>query len=670
MIFNGADKRRSAKNPFVIKHGRFGASGRLEKYSHLREWIESSFVPAGRQGEVVGKTFEYGKLKIIGFFFVIFIGLLVASAAYIQLYKGEYYALQAEGNSVRSERVVAQRGIIYDRNQKPLVRNVADFLLYAVPADLPKDDEERRAILSRAADIVFGDDSTSSQAFMAEAEESLDKVKKGSLESYRPLFIADDIPYDNALRLNLEESHLPGLFVSYKGQREYLLDGVTSLSHILGYTGKVSEQDLERYGDDYLPIDYIGKTGLEAYWEKDLKGTDGYKKYEVDALGSRKKVLSDVPADDGHNLSLSLDMDLQRQVERIMIENLKIMKLTRGVAVVMDPKTGELLSLVSLPSYDNRLFAKGIDASQYKALLDDKDQPLFDRSVAGEYPSGSTVKPVVAAAALQEKIISEKTTVYSTGGLKVSIWFFPDWKAGGHGYTDVRKAIADSVNTFFYYIGGGFQDFTGLGIERLVKYFKLFDLGEKTGVDLPNEADGFVPSKEWKEKVREERWYIGDTYHLSIGQGDLLVTPLQVAQWTAFFANRGQLVRPHLVKYILNKDNRLIEAVDDKPIKEGIIDDYNIEIVRQGMRKTVTTGSAKRMQDLPVDSAAKTGTAQWNTKKDPHAWFTSFAPYKDPQIVVTVLVEEGKEGSQIALTIAKQIMQYYFDPSLRSGQNR
>jgi penicillin-binding protein 2 len=337
------------------------------------------------------------------------------------------------------------------------------------------------------------------------------------------------------------------------------------------------------------------------------------------------------------------------------------MKLTRGVVIVMNPKNGEILSMVSLPAYDNRLFARGIESSEYKALLDNKDQPMFDRAISGEYPSGSTVKMIVASAALQEKVVSEKTTVYSTGGLKVGIWYFPDWKAGGHGYTDVRKAIADSVNTFFYYIGGGFEDFAGLGIERLVKYFKLFNLGEKTGVDLPNEASGFVPSKEWKEKVRKERWYIGDTYHLSIGQGDLLVTPLQVAQWTSFFANRGKIVQPHLVKYILNKDNKLMLAISEKPIKEDIIDDYNIEVVRQGMRKTVTTGSAKRLQDLPVDSAAKTGTAQWNTTKDPHAWFTAFAPYKNPEIVVTVLVEEGKEGSQIALTVAKEVMKYYFD---------
>lgn len=662
MSFNKTNKKTedNFSDPFVLQHGRFGANGRLEKYSHLREWIESSFSSSGLQGEVVGKTFEYGKLRIIGFFAFFFIALLVARSAWLQIYKADYYASQAEGNSVRSERIGAQRGIIYDRDQKPLVRNVADFMLSVVPADFPTLEEDRSKVLSVAAAMIFPDNATTAAAFVIESERKIGEIKWGSLESYRPLFLIDGIPYENAMRLYLSARDLGGLSVSAEGQREYLHGGVLSLSHILGYTGKVSPDDLEKFGDDYLPIDYIGKTGLESYWEKELKGTDGYKKYEVDALGNRKKIISDTPADDGHNLVLSLDWDLQKKAEEILKTNLAAMKLARGSAVVMNPKTGELLALVSLPAYDNQLFADGISTEQYLALSEDKTQPLFNRVISGEYPSGSTVKPMMAAAALQEKIVSEKTTVFSTGGLKVGIWFFPDWKAGGHGYTDVRKALADSVNTFFYYIGGGYQDFPGLGIERIVRYMKLFNLGEKTGVDLPNESEGFVPSKEWKEKVKGEKWYIGDTYHLSIGQGDLLVTPLQVAQWTAFFANRGKIVRPHLVKYILNKDNRLISAVDNKPLKEGIIDDYNIEVVRQGLRKTVTSGSAKRLQDLPVDSAAKTGTAQWNTTKDPHAWFTAFAPYKDPEIVVTVLVEEGKEGSQVGLTVAKDIMKYYF----------
>jgi penicillin-binding protein 2 len=358
-------------------------------------------------------------------------------------------------------------------------------------------------------------------------------------------------------------------------------------------------------------------------------------------------------------LVLSVDYDLQKKSEEILTAEMDRLKLKKGAVIVMDPNNGEIISLVSLPAYNNNLFSGGIKTEEYEKLIKDANQPLFDRAIAGEYPSGSTVKMVVAAAALQEKVISEKTSVFSSGGLRVGIWFFPDWKAGGHGWTDVRKALADSVNTFFYYIGGGYESFTGLGIDRLVKYFRLFGLGDKTGIDLPNEAMGFVPSKEWKEKVRDEKWYIGDTYHLAIGQGDLLVTPLQIARWTAFFANSGKIVSPHLVKKILDENGNSAEEIIPE-VKQGIIDPYNVEVVRQGMRRAVTAGSAKRMQDLPVETAAKTGTAQWSTVKDPHAWFTAFAPYKDPEIVVTVLVEEGKEGSQVALTVAHEIVKYYF----------
>jgi penicillin-binding protein 2 len=261
---------------------------------------------------------------------------------------------------------------------------------------------------------------------------------------------------------------------------------------------------------------------------------------------------------------------------------------------------------------------------------------------------------------MQEKIISENTTVLSTGGLRVGQWFFPDWKAGGHGRTAVRRALAESINTFFYYIGGGYENFIGLGVDRLAKYMLLFGLGMETGIDLPNESPGFVPSKAWKEQVRGEKWYIGDTYHLAIGQGDLLVTPLQDANWTAVFANRGTLYHPHIVKAVLSDNDQTITPIQPKIIRQNMVDSYNIEVVRQGMRQAVTSGSAAKLQSLPVEAAAKTGTAQWGTDKTPHAWFTAFAPYKKPEIVVTVLVEEGQEGSQIALNVAQDILQYYF----------
>jgi penicillin-binding protein 2 len=652
-------RNHDSGDPFVLKHGGF-KRGKLEKYSHLREWIESSFVPGGHIGEVVGRTFEFSRLWLFAILIFIFGGLLMGRVAWLQIIKGDYYSSLSLDNSVRVQKIEAKRGIIYDRTGRPLVRNAANFVLYITPADLPKEEAKKNEILDTMSLIVYPDEQGKREGMLKELREKISLVAAGSPDSYQPIFAVDSLDYDKAMLFLLKAEELPGVVLSEKDRREYLTEGVLSLSHILGYTGKVSESDLEKYGKSYSLIDYIGKAGVENSWENELKGESGKEKIEVDALVREKKIVSLEPARDGNNLVLSVDYDLQKKAEEVLAANLKKSKLNKGAVVIMDPRNGEILSLVSLPAYDNRLFARGIKPEEYQALSEDKNQPLFDRAISGEYPSGSTVKPVIAAAALEEKIISEKTSVFSSGGLKVGVWFFPDWRAGGHGWTNVRKALADSVNTFFYYIGGGFKDFSGLGIERLVKYFRLFGLGTETGIDLPNEAAGFVPSSEWKEKVRGEKWYIGDTYHLSIGQGDLLVTPLQAARWTAFFANRGKIVKPHLVKEIRDKNNNLISSADTSPAAENIIGDYNVEVVRQGLRQTVTSGSAQRLKDLPVEAAAKTGTAQWGTDKIPHAWFTAFAPYKNPEIVVTVLVEEGVEGSQIGLTVAHNIMQYYF----------
>ncbi|MDD4902081.1 MAG: penicillin-binding protein 2 [Patescibacteria group bacterium] len=660
-MFNSTKKYDlKTDDPFVLKHGGF-KNGKLEKYSHFREWIESSFIPSGKIGEVVGRTFEFSRLNFFIIFIIVFSGLLLARVAWLQVIKGDYYSSMAEGNSVRTARIEAKRGIIYDRTGRPLVRNAANFILYLIPSEMPFDPEKRNEILAKAGAMIFPDDAAKKEALLNSLRGELVKIVPGSADYSRPIFIIDKLDYDKAMLVYLSADDMPGIVLSTKDLRQYLTGGVLSLSHILGYTGKVSDTDLERYGKDYSPIDYIGKAGVENSWESTLKGKSGFSKIEVDALGSAKKVLSEQPAVNGSDLQLSIDYDLQKKAEEILNARLKAAKIENKAAVViMDPNNGEILTLISLPSYDNTLFARGITADEYGALVNAPDNPLFDRSISGEYPSGSTVKMVIAAAALQEKVISEHTTVNSTGGIHVNQWFFPDWLSGGHGITDVRRALAWSINTFFYYIGGGYENFVGLGVDRIAKYLLLFGLGMETGIDLPNESPGFVPSKAWKEQVRGESWYIGDTYHLAIGQGDLLVTPLQNANWTAVFANHGTLYQPHVVKAVLTNNDQTITPVAPKIIRQNMVDPYNIEVVRQGMRQVVTSGSAQKLQSLPVEAAAKTGTAQWGTDKVPHAWFTAFAPYKNPEIVVTVLVEEGIEGSQIALNVAQDIMQYYF----------
>src|SRR3989339_152736 len=497
--------------------------------------------------------------------------------------------------------------------------------------------------------------------------EKINGIDMRLLESYNPIFITDNIEYEKALSLYLEASNWSGVIISSKKNRDYPVfvnketdETYYSLSHILGYTGKINEKELEKFGEEYLQIDYIGKMGLEYFWENELKGRGGKKRIEVDALGKEKKILGQVDEADGNNLVLSLDINQQIKLEEILRDYLKKLKLTKAVAIVINPNNGEILAMVSLPSYNNNLFAHGISQDEYTELINNPDHPLFNRSISGDYPSGSTFKIIMSAAALEEGVINEKTTFMSYGGIQIGQWFFPDWRAGGHGRTDVRNAIANSVNTFFYYIGGGNDDFSGLGVDRIVEYGKLFGLGTQSGIDLAGEVSGFLPTRKWKEEVKGEKWYIGDTYHLSIGQGDLLVTPLQVAMYTSVFANGGALYRPHFVKEILSSDDKLISETENIPTRKDFIKKYNIDIVRQGMRRAVTSGSAIRLSLLPFESAGKTGTAQWSSQKENHAWFTGFAPYDNPEVVITVLVEEGGEGSAVAVPIASDFLKWYF----------
>jgi len=638
-------------DPFVIQEGSI-KSCKLKRNVGAFELDQPSSSNAGGR-ETIGRSFDVNKVFKINMVLFLFFSFMLGRAGWLSIARGGYYYDLAEGNRIRVQRMEAKRGVIYDRNLKPLVRNSANFLLYFVPADLPKDKIEQKKIIQGVSENL-------SDVSADEIIESLNKIEPGSLESYQPLFIADNIEYEKALKLYLAADNLPGVVLTNKTRREYNLHSL-SLSHLLGYTGKINQTELTKFGEEYLPIDYIGKTGIENFWENKMKGFNGKKQIEVDALGKEKKIINQEAGQDGHNLVLSIDIELQKKIEESVGAALKKLGLTKACAIALDPNNGEILAMVSLPSYNNNDFSVGLTREQYEKIASHPDLPLFNRCIAGEYPSGSVIKPVVAAAALEENVINENTSFLSAGGLRIDQWFFPDWKAGGHGITNVRRAIAESVNTFFYYIGGGYQDFTGLGLDRMVRYEKLFGLNAQTGVDLSGETNGFLPSKDWKLSAKGEKWYIGDTYHMAIGQGDILVTPLQVAGYTAVFANGGSLYRPHLVKQVLNNQDELVSETENKPIRSNIVSDKNIEIVRQGMRQTVTAGSAQSLQAVPVPVAGKTGTAQWSSVKGNHAWFTGFAPYDKPKIVITILVEEGIEGSSTAVPIANDVLSWYFN---------
>lgn len=586
----------------------------------------------------------------LGLFIVLLLfGALFGRSAYLQVVQGGYYRGIADANRTRINVLPSHRGIIKDRTGLALAENSPTFRLIVWPKDLPswpdklpKDPTEReRMIRESTAEAV--------NAVAAKLQVSAIEVmnKLAIAEPDEQLLLAEDISYDNALAFYARSQDYSGFTVEFAEKRKYYTSAIPTLSHVLGYTGPVNDDEYKTLKTEgYRRFDSLGKQGLEAWHEAELRGQFGEEVVEVNAQGRALRVISRREAVDGKDLTLSIDAQLQAYIEVALEERLKTTPTKRAVVAVMRPDNGEILALVSTPSFDANLFANGISSEDYSALLNDPDMPLFPRAHAGEYPAGSTIKPVFAAAALANGTITPTTTFLSTGGVMLGNRFFPDWRPGGHGITNVYHAIADSVNTFFYMIGGGNESFPGMGLEKLMTAALTFGYGQKTGVDLPGEADGFLPSKKWKEEAKGEPWYIGDTYNVSIGQGDFLVTPLQVARATAVFANGGNLVTPHLV------------LGDDKPTS-NILENQYVQIVRDGMRQTVTNGSAQSLQLVPVPVAGKTGTAQWSSTKAPHSWFTGFAPFDSPEIVITVLVEQGGDETA-AVPVARDILTWYF----------
>lgn len=579
--------------------------------------------------------------------------LLISKLFVNQIVQGKLLEKAAEGNKIRPRIVSAQRGMITDSNGVWLTRNVPSFDLALYPADLPNDRAKREEIYQKVAQI-------SGQS----RDEIKNKSEANGLLSFDLITLKENLSHEEALLMEEKINGVQGVIVMNRARREYKSD--FGLSHILGYTGKISSEELKNNPNRRLS-DYIGKTGLESFYDQALKGGDGIEQIEVDSSGNIVRVLADDTNRQpitGNNLSLYLDVELQQKTYQYLKEGIDQAKSVTGeessgaIAIAMNPQNGGILSMVSIPSYNNNLFSQGISSQDYKNLIDDPTRPMFNRAISGQYPPGSTIKIVDATAGLSEGAITENTAFDTPAEITVGEWIFPDWK--DHGYTDIRRAIAESNNIFFYSIGGGYGPIKGIGINNLKKWWRRFGLGEDTGIDLPAESGGLLPDPDWKEKVIKEPWYIGDTYHVSIGQGDLLVTPLQMVRATATIANGGSLLHPTLVQKITDPNGNVISELGNNVENPQIADPNIIQIVQEGMRMAVTGGSANQMQDLPIAVAGKTGTAQFFNNAKTHAWFECYAPYDNPQIALVVIVEGGGGGHEIALPVAKNILNYYF----------
>jgi penicillin-binding protein 2 len=590
--------------------------------------------------------------------------LLAAQLWRLQIVEGAQLRQRADSNRVRVSTISPPRGVIYDRKGTLAASNAPIFVVSVLPADIkPSQEPATYGRLSQLLDVS-----------VAEIKQAVEKRKNEGF-SFTPVPIKSNVPREAALLVEQEHVSLPGVRVTVESARKYAEGKL--LAHILGYTGPISpavlspaeyKQKIEK--DGYTINDKIGSAGLEDTYESVLRGKPGRQMYEVEASGREVGTLRTEPAEPGKNLVMTIDLDLQRSVSQFLSEGL--FNGAVGVAVVSDAKTGEILSLVSLPSYDNNVFGDDSREDELSALLKDPEQPLFHRAVAGNYPPGSTFKLVTGLGALQEGVSSRNTIIESKGILWVPHDFYPNLRQPFPDHSVLGKlnypqAIANSSNIYFFYLGGGYEPegFVGLGNERLARYARMIGFGAPTGIDLPGETPGTVPDEAWKQQKVGERWVKGDTYNMSIGQGYVESSPLQVHGMTTMIANNGRLLRPRIVRQIVDSDGNVEKTAEPEVIRTVDIDQRYIQNTIEGMELGFTGGLLKDYRVPGLRIAGKTGTAEYGQATNPqgelptHGWFTGFAPVDDPKVVVTVFVERGsssRDAAPIALRIIRHLV--------------
>lgn len=590
--------------------------------------------------------------RVLALLLLLFFAALLGRIYYLQAMKGQDYRVIAEGNKLRNQYILAPRGLILDRHGNTIVSNTPSFELVAIPNELPKEEGDLNFKLTAIAEITG-----------APLDELKAEVSKLDRKSPHPATLVQNLAKDPALVLIGRKDDFKGFSVQNNPIRDYK-DPVV-FSHLVGYTGKITEEELAQRGDQaYLLNDYIGKTGLEVQYENYLKGVPGSNQTEINAQGDFSKTLPVVPAQPGNNLKLNVDYDLQKVIYDAAQTIMAKSESRKGAIVASDPRSGQIQAFVSMPGFDNNMFARGIKSGEYSDLLNDPAVPLLNRVVSGTYPPGSTVKPMLAIAALSEGIVKPDTKIMDDGVIRVGSYTFYGYRREGLGLMDIYSAIARSSDIYFYTIGGGSAKSNikeGLGPDRLASWYRKFNLGAILGIDIPNEKTGLVPDPEWKQRVKKEPWYLGNTYHYSIGQGDLLATPLQINSATATIANGGKIMQPYLVDEIVTSDGQTVHKNQPRVIQENFLDSQNVKVAQDGMRQTVTVGSARSLDTLPVQIAGKTGTAQFDARdlSLTHAWFTSYAPFNDPQIALTILIEGAGEGSSVAVPIAKEVYAWW-----------
>lgn len=580
---------------------------------------------------------EYGMLLTV---FVV-LGVLVARLWYLQILNGEELAARAELVRTRLIRIPPPRGLIVDRQGRALATNRAQIIVSVIP-DLLRRNPERIPLVAQRLGIP--------------ANDLRELIENPKINPYTPLAVQKGVAFEQAVDLLESQYNLPEVEVSLQAMRRYPYGKM--FAHLLGYVGQISPEELKEYSagqedtTDWLRMrlydgtDFVGKNGIERAYEAYLHGKPGGEQVEVTPLGRRVRTLQEFEPTPGNRVVLSIDLRLQQKAFELLQGYI-------GAVVALDPRTGEVLTMVSQPSFDPNLFVPRIPNEVWRPLLNDPRAPLNNRAIQAAYAPGSIFKPLVALEGLKRGLITTHSGVHCTGGYRLGTRTFRCWKR--HGSVDFYDSIALSCDVFYYQLA------QRLGPDTLAQVARAFGLGQRTGIDLPHERKGLVPNPEWKRQTFKQPWYGGETLNYGIGQGYLTITPLQGALMAMGLANRGVLYRPHLVKAIHTPDGALLKTIKPEVIHRYEASPQHWEAVIEGMVRVVERGTAGAARVPGVRVAGKTGSAEFRKGGKTHAWFIAFAPAENPRVAICVMAEEAGGGGAIAAPFAGQWLRYFFE---------
>ncbi len=662
----------------------------------------------GVKGKGIAPWRVYLAYAVMAMLALVYIGRLFQ----LQILQGEVYRQAAYNNRIEIANVPAPRGIIYDRNGFQLVRNIPAFNVYVTAAELPDSEAEVEAILQRLAELtgVPLDKEGPPAAKCVPGRGIRQLVAEGSsLAPYEPWPVACDVDETTARILREWQTDMPGVSVEPVPVRDYTTGALTAA--VIGYMGPIPaalEDEYRELGFD-PSRDKIGYSGIEFSYQQVLAGQNGRKRVEVDVAGKRVREVGDVvQPTPGQSVRLTIDSRLQAAAETALRNRMEFInryageeRTPIGVVIAINPQTGEILAMVSLPTYENNRFARFIPADYYRQLeRNRRGRPLINHAISGEFPPGSTFKLVTAIGILNEGVVTPQQTIFDPGKITITNKYFPNdpgkakdfvcWKKDGHGNVNFVQAIAFSCNVYFYKVGGGYPGDIpgdGLGIQRIGMYARALGYGAPLGIDLPGEEDGLIPDPDWKRINLGESWSTGDTYNATTGQGFVLATPLQVLNSVATIGNGGRVMWPHLVSEILDGEGNVVERIQPRvqwDLTDGvltpgtpdlIVDPQAIALTRQGMLMVTSDpeGTAYKYARLEtISSAGKTGTGEfcddvaqeqnlcqpgnWPT----HAWYAAFAPFENPEIAVVAFIYNGGEGAVTSGPVVKQVLEAYF----------